>query len=350
MARDREEHARLGRVNDTLLDRYRRDYEQSKRRSSGGADWIGLKDGLTIVRILPPFKESDPFYLLIGQHFNLGSSGKGNVYCPKVCLGPDGKTPMADWDCPICEYVDLVKRKSKKEKELEQAKEIGASVRWLCQALDRDEDDNKPRLWSFGPMIHNQVLEYITGKYPDLYDMEEGYDLNIKKSGKGLETKYQVYPEKDPTPVDEDVVKSMIDLEEYVRIRIFKPEELEKVLDGAEPMDIVNARTTEDKDERTRDRDSRRAPKDDRPARGRRDEPEPEDDPEPEPEEPEESPRGRGRREPEPAPAPRGRERESRREPEPAPRGRDRERGDKYDDEAQREMDRLRGESGSRRR
>jgi hypothetical protein len=321
----REERARksgLGVVDDELMERYKKDQESAKAKSGSGqsAEWISLKDGLNMVRLLPPLTKGDPFYIYIGQHFQLGETKKGNVYCPRLCLSMDGKTLMSDEACPICEYVAEVKKLSKKTSEVAAADEMRVSGRWLCQALDVDEDDGKPRFWSMGPMIYNQIMEYLTGKYPMLYQLDGGYDLNVKKSGKGLETKYQLYPEKDSTEVDERVVDDMLDLEEYVRVRLFSRDELNRVLDGEDPMEIVNGRSSEEKDARKTGREPEETP-----VRGRsRKEPEPEEEP---------PVRARGRREPEPEEAP--------------ARGRGG-RGDEYDDAAEKEMARLRDKSSGK--
>jgi len=331
MAREeRGRKAGLGVVDDELMERYKKDRESAKAKSGGGgsAEWISLKDGLNMVRLLPPLTKGDPFYIYIGQHFSLGESKKGNVYCPRLCISMDGRTRMSDEDCPVCEYVAEVKKLSKKSSEVAAADEIRVSGRWLCQALDVDEDDGKPRFWSMGPMIFNQIMEYLTGKYPMLYQLEGGYDLNVKKSGKGLETKYQVYPEKDPTDVDEGIVLEMLDLEEYVRVRLFSKAELERVLDGEDPMEIVNSRTAEEKDERsaTTGRSRKETEPDEPPARqrGSRREPEPEEAP---------ARGGRSRREP---------------EPDEPPASTRRGRGDEYDDAAEREMARLRDRSSGK--
>ena len=188
MAREeRGRKAGLGVVDDELMERYKKDRESAKAKSGGGgsAEWISLKDGLNMVRLLPPLTKGDPFYIYIGQHFSLGESKKGNVYCPRLCISMDGRTRMSDEDCPVCEYVAEVKKLSKKSSEVAAADEIRVSGRWLCQALDVDEDDGKPRFWSMGPMIFNQIMEYLTGKYPMLYQLEGGYTSTSRSPGRG---------------------------------------------------------------------------------------------------------------------------------------------------------------------
>ena len=236
----------LGVVTPELMEYYKTEREKSRRRS-GSAEWIQFdEEGTKLIRILPALDETKPFYYVAGQHYQLGPQGKSNVYCPKVTLGED---------CPICEYVELVKEKSKKPRELEQAKDIAATQRWFCLALDRDEDDDKPRIWGFPWTIYNQLLTLLTeGKYPDLYDFERGFDISVKKTpgrGKSRRVEYQVIPERSPSAVDPGVIEKMIDVEDYINKRIFSSNELERVLNGDDPMDILRDR---DGDTPTRDR------------------------------------------------------------------------------------------------
>jgi hypothetical protein len=252
----------------TLMDRYKQDLEETKRRG-GGSGWYGLQAGNNRCRFLPPFDEANAFYVRAGQHFGLGPEKKSSVYCPRICIGSKA-------DCPICEFVETVKKKSKKPRELEMAKDYAVNVRMMALVLDRKGDDEDPKMFGYGPMIHRQVLQLVTEEYPDLYDLERGCDIVIKRDGEGLDTKYQVMPGRESTEVDPDVMDKVFDLDEYVKLRVFSPEELERVLDGEDPMKIVKEHDDKrgDDDEKPRGR-GRSAPADkddDRGTRRRRDE------------------------------------------------------------------------------
>lgn len=251
----------------TLMDRYKQDLEETKRRGAGGG-WYGLQAGNNRCRFLPPFDDANAFYVRAGQHFGLGAEKKSSVYCPRICIS--SKT-----DCPICDFVETVKKKSKKPRELEMAKDYAVNVRMMALVLDRKADDDDPKLFGYGPMIHRQVLQLVTEEYPDLYDLERGCDVVIKRDGEGLETKYQVMPGRESTEVDPDVMDKVFDLDEYVKVRVFSSDELERVLDGEDPMKIVKEhdekRGDDDEKPRGRGRSERDDKDDDRGSRRRRD-------------------------------------------------------------------------------
>jgi len=259
---DRDDARRsYGKISKTLMEIYKHDSVQAKSRSGGGSkrDWYGLNKGLNLCRFLPALEPDRPFYVYVLQHYGVGPDGKSFVYCPK--------TFDKDADCPICDYVDLTIKQSKNKKEIAAATEMKASGRWIAQVLDMDEKDDIVKLFGFPVTIYNGVMELITGKYPDLLEFENGYDVNIKKDEGKQGVRYpSIYPEKEPSSVNPDVVDSMIDVEEYVKKRIFSGEELTKILDGEDPMDIVNER---DGSSRSGTREKRSSRDDDRPSRGR---------------------------------------------------------------------------------
>jgi len=220
-----------------LLARYRRDYEASKRGGGagggGGIGWLQLQDGVNVVRILPPYGEGDQYSIVVGQHFGLGSERRAGVFCPRLTLGFDGRTPLVDWSCPVCEYTDLVRGSARRGRELSRARDLGAVTRWVCQVLDRDGDDvDAPLLWSFGLPVYGQLLGFLTGTYPDLLDADEGQDIAVRKVRQDRSTTYTLSPEGKPSPVSDAALERLVDLKSYIKSRIPRPEELGRVLDG----------------------------------------------------------------------------------------------------------------------
>jgi len=219
-----------------LLARYRRDYEASKSRGNpGGPDWLQLQDGVNVIRILPPYAETDPYNFIVGQHYKLGEGQRTSVFCPRFTFGVDGRTPLADWDCPICEYTDLVKGSARRGSELSRARDLGVTTRWVCQVLDLDDDVDTPLLWGFGPAVYEQLLVLLTGSSPDLYDVDEGQNIVVKKSRQERSTTYVLSPEEGASPVSDAALASVVDLKVYIKSRILGSEELERILNGEEP-------------------------------------------------------------------------------------------------------------------
>lgn len=245
--RDERVLAQLGRPTKEEMELYNRERDKAKARSRRGKGelWDGPKQGDNLIRILPALEPGKPFFQYIGQHWKFGEKGLP-VYCPKLTIAKD-------MECPMCDFVEEVKTKSDSKKELEYAADIAARPGWVIQILDRDEDDDKPKLYFFGASsVYLGVMDLITGRYPELNSIRDGYDVILNRTGKGMkDTRYTVQADRDPSDVDESVLDLMVDLEEYVKMRVFKAEDIRRILDdGVDPMDIVRELEEDNRDER----------------------------------------------------------------------------------------------------
>lgn len=156
------------------------------KKGNGGNDYgfDKLEAGKNVRRILPPKGEKDMFYSEGYQHFGLGADGKKVV----TCLSTYGKK------CPVCEYLDSIKNSSNKE-DKEFSKNARKSRRIFINVLNRDsdEDEEKVKVLPIGVTILKQVIDIICDPdYGDITDFEEGRDITITKSGKGMNTEYSV--------------------------------------------------------------------------------------------------------------------------------------------------------------
>lgn len=156
------------------------------KRGNGGNDYgfDKLEAGKNVRRILPPKGEKDMFYSEGYQHFGLGADGKKVV----TCLGTYGKK------CPVCEYLDSIKNSSNKE-DKEFSKTARKARRIFINVLNRDsdEDEEQVKVLPIGVTILKQVIDIICDPdYGDITDFEEGRDITITKSGKGMNTEYSV--------------------------------------------------------------------------------------------------------------------------------------------------------------
>ncbi len=307
---------------------YEQERDDAKRRMGSQGQFLTVEEGENRLRIVPPPWEGEPFFYKLGIHFGLGPESRSAVYCPPMTLQD------ARQECPVCDFVKMVRTKSQKSNELALAKRIACRARAYCVVVDRNKESDGFQIWTFGPRMIHDLLEYITTEYSDLLDIERGFDLLVKRVGKGLDTKYTVMPARNPSRIDLDRLgypDSFIDLANFVRGRMLDADELHRVLEGEEPSKVVADRDEgesawedngrgrgREREERVsvreRERDEgERGRREDEP-RGRREE-EPRGRREREPREEEErsrerdEPRGRREREPEEA-RPRARERD----------------------------------------
>lgn len=179
--------------------------QEELKKSSGGSNYNfdKLEDGKNVRRILPPKGDSDMFYSEGFVHFGLGADGKKMV----ACLDTFGKK------CPVCEYLDSIKNsKDKADKELVQNAKKTKRIYINVLNRDSDDDEEKPMILPIGKMILKQVVDYICDPdYGDITDYEEGRDITITKSGKGLNTEYSVIVKPKTTVASEQYDEAELD-------------------------------------------------------------------------------------------------------------------------------------------
>lgn len=160
--------------------------QEELQRGGGNSDYgfDSLESGKNVRRVLPPKGDSDTFYSEGFLHFGLGADGKTAV----TCLDTFGKK------CPICEYLESIKSsKAKEDKEL--CKNARKTKRMYINVINRDSQDEEevPKVLPIGKMILKQIIDIICDPdYGDITDFEEGRDITITKSGKGIDTEYSV--------------------------------------------------------------------------------------------------------------------------------------------------------------
>lgn len=171
---------------------------------------LSLKDGDSTVRVLGNYK----FY-----HEHWFNKVKRTVVCPGAK------------ECPVCSHPDKEKylgnaralRNAGKEKE---AKELFKTVfrtydprpAYAINVIDRA--DGTVKIWKFSRNI-KLMIEDIAKKYGD----PSQYDLIITRKGKGLETKYTVFPDRENKPLTE----AEKNLKVFALGTIFKATPLDKI-------------------------------------------------------------------------------------------------------------------------
>jgi hypothetical protein len=332
-----------------------------------GFDTFRPKGGDNLVRFLP-------------GTWNLGVAYAYDVWVHRY-VGPDDSTylcldRMLGKQCPICDAAAEAKR-AKDDEEAKQLRVLQQGVAWILDR--RGEMPKQPLLFQMSRTLDSTILSLTNIKEQIWIDNPtEGFDVTIKRSGTGLNTRYIAAIDRDPSPIAEkqrdfDKIMDYIETNPLDTVlHYFDADYLDRVMSGTtgprDDKEEVRGRERErdDRDEREeprRDRD-RDGERDERAVRSRRDEPEPErarssrrDEPEPDREE--RSPR-RGRDEPEPdRPGRRAARDEAkdeededragrgRREPDDAPSRRDR-RSDPEEEDQARDERRARG-NGARR-
>lgn len=187
---------------------------EEKLSKGGGtrAKFWKPQDGLNRIRVMPSWtSEGDfkgQFWREVAQHWNVSEEQRGPVLCPK-------RTPYLEGDCPICELVEALKRDRGNVAAAETQKEIRAKTAFLLNVVDLDDSEYtasdvaefkkgrpdadvpfsagnvKVQVYACPSTVFNQILSTIQVNRIDVTDATEGHDITIKKTGKGLKTRYE---------------------------------------------------------------------------------------------------------------------------------------------------------------
>lgn len=197
-------------------------------RSGGGADYDKLQPGKNVRRVLPPKGDRDVFWSEGYVHFQVGPEGKSTV----TCLETYGQGKK----CPICQYVEQLKKGSKADKQL--ADRIRRTRRMYINIINRDSEDDTPKVLPVGKTILQPLIDLICDPdYGDITDFEEGRDITITKSGKGLNTEYSVIAKPKPSVASEEMTEEELQeaLPDLDALFIKKtPQEIQDILDGTD--------------------------------------------------------------------------------------------------------------------
>ena len=200
--------------------------------SYSNTDYDKLQNGKNVRRILWPKGDKEVFYSEGFLHFSLGADSKKVVTCPKTFNEKNA--------CPICEYVaQLQKSKSKQDKKL--VDQIKSKRRIYINVLNRDDEEETPKVLPIGVSILKGLLETICDPdYGDITDPKEGHDVTITRKGQGINTEYSVLPKPKASVVSEDmeadeIEEAMADLDALFIEKSY--DELQAILDGEDEED-----------------------------------------------------------------------------------------------------------------
>ena len=192
--------------------------ELSKTTQGGGgsSDYLQIKEGTNLVRILPAKDDETEFYAETKLHRIVGSDGMAkNYHCRK----------MHGEACPLCDtYFGLWKTDQDSDKDL--ARQIKPRARYYMNILDRDSGEIK--ILSVGVILFKKIVAAMLDEdFGDITDLQDGFDFKIIKTMEGQWPKYdqsQPRPKSEPAGNDAQIaaymdslhdVHGLVKLEEY---------------------------------------------------------------------------------------------------------------------------------------
>lgn len=196
----------------------RRKAEELRAKKSG--DFFNLPTGKTKIRLLPPIDDQHEWYFETAWHYGIGPE-RSAVICHETTFG-EGHT------CPVCEKMREFEA-SNDEKLKKTAKQMRPRSRIFCNVFVLESPNNirGNKVLAFGPGVFGDLIGFFTdGDFNDLDDVEEGYNINIKKvtgedwSDTSYETRVvpKVVPLSDVVDDVDEVLARRKDLEKTVEV------------------------------------------------------------------------------------------------------------------------------------
>ena len=196
--------------------------------SSG--DFMKLRVGRNVVRVLPPLEGQATPFVMTFQHFIElpGMAQKVVFNCPRR---------MANQPCPACRKADDL-RATGNPLDYDLAKQFTSRPRVYVAVIDRDDEDAGPKILAVGKTIYEDLIDLRND--PDGGDYTNpanGYDVVIRRQGTGKEdTKYKVSLARDESQVGtEEQMDQWLEMMPDLRTRALVPSarDIRKQLLGA---------------------------------------------------------------------------------------------------------------------
>lgn len=234
-----------------------KELNESSGGQNNGMNFITIKDGRNVVRILPPSENMESFGEEVWVHYGVGKSATNKKGTMVVCP----RTKDENAKCPMCEASKELKQLSKKKDDEydKQAKSFYRKKRVYYNAIDRsvdlanyelrEEDDKK--VWynietnekespvgilATGVGVYKDLIKIIVDpEYGDITDPEEGLDIIITKTGSGqFNTEYEVKSVRKESPVGLDNWEDFLnDLAPLTKPKTY--DEILTIMEGGEP-------------------------------------------------------------------------------------------------------------------
>lgn len=202
----------------------------AKNKYSGGSGkTIKPKDGRNTYRILAPTSAQAPWVPASGQYWaDLG------VHWIKADI--NGKPLVVVGDCdtvyqqpsPLNTAIEMAVSSAMDEDSKKLYEDWKASKSVLLNVLDRSMGED-PQVLELTPTTFGKVLDLVNiydDAGQDITDPTSGVDIIITKTGKGLNTKYDVTVNPAPSkPVNPEILSRTVNLHDFIAQNYFRGEE-----------------------------------------------------------------------------------------------------------------------------
>lgn len=197
-----------------LLEKIQKKRQELQRTNINRPEKLASEKNL--VRILPEWSPTGDFSQNWGQHFIKDTTG--NLKAVYVCT----KTNF-DEECPVCQAISEGMAMTSDEDILKALKDSRSSKRILVNALylkggKHEKPETTPVVLDLPPTVWEAILttaETFMAEGVNVFDLDEGHNFVIEKTGSGMNTEYKVTPSPRSTKVN--VIGDMKDLAQWAR-------------------------------------------------------------------------------------------------------------------------------------
>jgi len=184
-------------------------------RAARKTTFFEFADGKNRIRILPPPPGSDEVWYRTATHWNVGPDSL-RFNCPRA------QNEKAE--CFLCETVSAL-YETKNERDAALAGKIRAKKKWLYNVYDCNDVAAGLQIAAVGATVHSDIRGYIEdsdGEFPDITDLDEGFNINVTRTGKELHTTYKTVASRNPTPVAPEIA-AILETENPADLSLSRP-------------------------------------------------------------------------------------------------------------------------------
>lgn len=181
-----------------------------------------IPDGRSRLRILPSWRVDgnqldNQFWHDYGQHFikTVGANGIETVAATYICVDrTHGRS------CDVCKAIAEAAGSVADDALAKVITGAKASARTLVNALHIDgATPTVSEVFEFPPTVFEQfigLMQLYLLEGVNILSLQDGFDISVERTGKGLNTKYTVAAAPKSTAISVDVLTKLTDLDKYV--------------------------------------------------------------------------------------------------------------------------------------
>ncbi len=212
---------------------YERNVEAIKNGNTSKRFFQFQKDGTYVIRVMPPYSQEGVWYKAFREYvIEVGGQWK-------FLTSPFGLSKDPD---PLFNYrKSLVTEDNRDNDAL--VKTLTSKSKFLMNVVVLSSPDNKTikdgiQVAKFPKKVKDSLMEFdLDSEYGDITNLETGFNIIVKKSGSGIQTSYQVMPQRTRSNLAELATQSGVDISTWdlndldIALTPSSTEELQSVLD-----------------------------------------------------------------------------------------------------------------------